>query len=144
MPYTSSLWLIYCISGSLYLLISLTYLTHLPTPLPFGSHLFFSVCDSVSLMFVHLSSFLDSTSDWNHTVFVFFCLLISLSIIPQSPSLLLQTARFHSFYNWIEFNWCKVFFSLTLCQTEIRIEWCWSLDWVGNYSLLFNFLVEFV
>ena len=101
-------------------------------------------CDSVSLMFVHLSSFLDSTSDWNHTVFVFFCLLISLSIIPQSPWLLLQTARFHSFYNWIEFNWCKVFFSLTLCQTEISIEWCWSLDWVGNYSLLFNFLVEFV
>ena len=112
---------------------------------PLGTTCFsLSVILLLLCLFICSSSFLDSTSAWNHPVFVSFCLLTSLSVIPQSLSLLLQTARFHSFYNWIESRWCKVFFFLTLCQTEISIEWCWSLDWVGNYSLLFNFLVEFV
>ena len=44
-----SLWLIYFIIGNMYLLISLTFLTHLHTPLPSGKHLFvLCMYDSVS------------------------------------------------------------------------------------------------
>ena len=45
-----SLWLIYFITGSMYLFISLTFLTHLHIPLPSGKHLFvLCMYDSVSL-----------------------------------------------------------------------------------------------
>lgn len=50
-------WLIYFITENLYLLISLTYLSILPTYLPFGKHLFvFCVDDSVSI-WVYLLNF---------------------------------------------------------------------------------------
>ena len=67
--------------------------------LPTGNHLFlFCICDCFSsVVFVHLFCFLDSTYKWNWTVFLFLW-LISLSIIPSSPLMLLQMARFHLFF----------------------------------------------
>ena len=60
--YVSPLWLIYFVTGSLYLLISLTYFTHPTNPLPSGSHLFVLWVSFVT--FVHLFYFLDSTYMW--------------------------------------------------------------------------------
>ena len=40
MLYISSLWLIYFVTGGLYLLVSLIYFTHPYTSLPSGNHLF--------------------------------------------------------------------------------------------------------
>ena len=61
--YILSLRLIYFVAGIFYLLISLTYLTHPPTPLPSGNHLFvLCIYDSFCFnMFVHLFCVLDST-----------------------------------------------------------------------------------
>ena len=73
--YISFLWLIYFVTGSLYLLVSLTYFTHLPTPLPTGNHLFvLCIYDFVSVLLCLFFCFLDSTYKWNHVVFVFLCL----------------------------------------------------------------------
>ena len=79
MLYMTSLWLIYFITGSLYLLASFTHFAHPSHPLS-GNHQ--SV--SMSLAFLFVCFVLDSTYKWNHAVF-------------QGPSMLLQMARFHSF-----------------------------------------------
>ena len=82
MLYITSPWLIYFITGGLYLLIPLTYFVSL-TPLPSGNHPFFSVFMSLfSFCFVCLFCFLDSTYKWDHRVFIF-VRLISISIIPS-------------------------------------------------------------
>ena len=83
MLYISSPWLIYFVTGNLYLLISLTDFTHPPhTPPSLWQPPIFPL--SISLfLFVHLFCFLDSTYKWIKTVFVFPACLISLSIIPS-------------------------------------------------------------
>ena len=63
--YILHLWLIYFLTMSLYLLISLTYFSQSHTLLPSDNHLFvFCTYDFVSVLFVvftHLFYFLDST-----------------------------------------------------------------------------------
>ena len=95
MLYISSLWLIYFVTGSLYLLIPITYFTS-PVWQPHFCSLYLWVCFCFVLFF-HLFCFLNSTYKWNQTVFVFLCLVTLLSIIPLHPSMSLQMARFHSF-----------------------------------------------
>ena len=77
--YISYLWLIYFVTGSLYLLISLTYFSSTP---PLATISLFSVYMNLSVLlhFFICFVFLDSTCKWNYTVFVFLW-LISLSII---------------------------------------------------------------
>ena len=82
--YILSPWLIYFVIGSLYLLIFLTYFTHLPTPASLVTTYLFSA--SASLFLFCLSSFfvfLHSTYKWNHTVLLFAAWLFSHSIIPS-------------------------------------------------------------
>ena len=74
MLYISCPWLLYFVTGCLYLLLSLTYLTPL-SPLPSGNHLFV-LCIWVCFCFIILIFFGggNSTYKWNDTVFVFLCL----------------------------------------------------------------------
>ena len=67
---TASPWLIYFIVRSLYLLILFTLSVPL-TPLPFGNSQQFAlcICEFVSVLFLHLFCFLDSTCKWNHVEF---------------------------------------------------------------------------
>ena len=55
-----------------------------------------------------ISFFLDSTYDWNHSIFLYPYDLFS--IIPAGPSMVSQMARFHLFNGWILFHcvyvWC--------------------------------------
>ena len=75
-------WLIYFVTGSFYILISLTYFFPPATPLLSGNHLF-ALCIYNCFFFVHFFCILDSTHKWNHILFVFLSLsvcFISLSI----------------------------------------------------------------
>ena len=80
--YILSPWLIDFVIGSLYLLIFLTYFTHLPPPTSLLTTRLFSASAS---LFLFCSSiffdFLHSTYKWNHTVFWFFP--SDFSIIPS-------------------------------------------------------------
>ena len=66
------LWLIYFITGSLYLLMPFTYLVSFPTPSLLETTSLFS--GSMSLFVFYLFCFLDSIYKWRPTVFVFLCL----------------------------------------------------------------------
>ena len=65
-----------------------------PNLLPSGNRQF--VLHIHEFVLFCLFCFLDSKYKWNHIVFYFLC-LISLSIIPSCPSMMLQMVRFHSF-----------------------------------------------
>lgn len=94
-----------------------SHLTHLPT-LSLWEPIVFSQILLLLCLFICLLS-RSYTSD-EIIRYLSFSVYLLQNIIPQSPSLLLQTARFHSFYNWIEFHWCKVFFFFwCFGQTEI-------------------------
>ena len=73
--HTSQLWLINFVTGSLYLLISLTYFFSPPTHSPLATTYLFSV-SMTPFLFSHVDLLCssDSTREWNHTVFVFLCL----------------------------------------------------------------------
>ena len=71
--YIFSPWLIYFLTEILYFLTS-THFRYPPGPFFSGNHLFLCIYDSVSLLF-YLLCVLDSTYKWNHTVFVFLCLI---------------------------------------------------------------------
>ena len=83
MLYISSPWLIYFVTESVYLLISLTYVAHSPTSSPLATSCLFSVSMILFLFcYLYLFCFLDFTYKWNHLVFVFLW-LTSLSITPS-------------------------------------------------------------
>jgi len=105
MLYLSSPWITHSITGSLYL--PLPTLLHpfcsFPHPVRLANTSLFPVFESllVSVFFVvvvysGLEVFLESTCKWNHMVFVSVW-LISLSLIPLGPSMLLQMVKSHSF-----------------------------------------------
>ena len=60
------------------------------------------------------SAFLDSTYKWEHIVFVFFCLLISLSIMP-SRSIHVTKGRIFFFNGWIIFQCVCVCVCVRVC-----------------------------
>ena len=99
--YLSSLWLIYFVTGSLYLLISLTYFISPSNPSSSRA----TTCllsASVTLFWCYLwlifsSLVSDSTYKWNHTVFVFLHLTFHVAWYPLGPSMLLQITGFPSF-----------------------------------------------
>ena len=96
MLYVTFQWLIYFIARGLYL-----------KPVSPNFHLCSllattSVSVSMSLLlFCLFVCFVDSTCKWNHVVFVFD--LISLSVIGLGPSMLSQVARFHSLHGQVIF-----------------------------------------
>ena len=124
MLYITSLWLTYFITGGLCLLMLFTYFT-LTHTLPSGYHHLFSLSVSLfSFCFVSLFCFSDSTYKWNHTLFVF--LWLTLSIILSRSIMLLQMAKFHSFYGWVVFCYIYVPYLLQpfLCWWTFRLLPC--------------------
>ena len=60
---------------NLYILVPSPFSPIPPTTLPSGNdHNVLCIYKSVSVLFVHIPCFLDSTFKWNHVAFVFFCL----------------------------------------------------------------------
>ena len=103
MLYFSSPWLIYFITGSLYLLIPSPYFTHPSSPLPFGNHqfvLYSWVCFLAYLFlffpFAHLVSYVPYIGEiiWYLSLFGW---LIHVLLYCLAPSVLLQMVIFHSF-----------------------------------------------
>ena len=90
-----SLWPIYVILISLYLLSPFTFCPF-PTTQPFGNYHFFFIFVSVDFV-VQQFSFLDSTHKWHYMVFVFLW-LISLHIIPSRSIHVVATGRMPFFF----------------------------------------------
>ena len=86
MLFIKSLWLIYFISESLYLLFPSPF-SRIPHPFSSGDQFVVYICVSASVLFVNLFCvLLDSICKWNYVAFVhmsFSVSLISLSIIPS-------------------------------------------------------------
>ena len=101
--YISYSWLLYFVT-KLYLLISLTCFFPPLTPSPLETnHLFIlHIDDSVSLLYLFIC-FLGPTCKQNNIVFVFLLWLISVSIILSRSIMLLQMARFLSFFYSIQY-----------------------------------------
>ena len=96
--YISYLWLTYFAMGSLCLLISITYLFPPCTPLSSGNHLFvLCIYYSVSVLFIHLFCFWDSTYNKIIQHFSFF-LDISSSIIPSRSIHVAASSKISSFF----------------------------------------------
>ena len=86
--------LTYLIIGTLYLFL----------PLPFylpSCYLWQPLISSLYLCAFFF--FKDSTYKWDHMIFVFVWLFLSLSIKPSIPFMLSEIARLHYFYGWIIF-----------------------------------------
>ena len=94
------LWLTYFVTGSLYLLISLTHFFHSPTSFLSGNHLFvLCIYDSVSVLLCLFIcfAFLDSIHKWKYMIFVFLW-LISLSIIPSTSLYVVANDKISFFF----------------------------------------------
>ena len=102
----------YFITGSLYILVSLTYFTHPPVPISSATTVYslylwlcvylFSVSMTFSFyVFSFAFFFFRFTS---HMLLSFSVWHISLSIMLSSPSMLLQTARFIITHGWVIFH----------------------------------------
>ena len=84
-------------------ILSITLLFHLPT----GNHQFvLYICESISFLFTSLLYFffLDSTYKQYHVMLAFLFLTYFTNIMPPSPSMMLQMAKFHSSYGWMIFH----------------------------------------
>ena len=92
MLYVSSLWLIYCVTGSLYLLIPFTYFAHFPVLSLLPTTCMFSV--SVSLLLFH---FFNSIHKWSYMAFDFVW-LSSLSITLSMSIHVVTSAKFSFFF----------------------------------------------
>ena len=64
----------------------------------YSTKFFFYIPSILCFTFSVLLFSIDSTHKWNHTAFIFLW-LISLSIIPFNPSMMLQKIRFYCFFN---------------------------------------------
>ena len=117
--YMSSLWVIYFVTKSLSLSISLTYFFY--PSFPSGNHLFFLyIYDLVSLLFIYLFGFLDSTYKWYHVEFFF---------LYQTHSLCITSSRFiHVITNgkisflWLIFLCVCVCVCVHICTTSLSIH----------------------
>ena len=74
--------------------------------------------------YIHLFYFLIPQVSSNR-VFVFFCVFfISHTTNPPGPSMLLQMARFHSFYGWVVFHctFTPIFFIYSFLDGHFKVE----------------------
>ena len=75
--------------------------------------------------YIHLFYFLIPQVSSNR-VFVFFCVFfISHTTNPPGPSMLLQMARFHSFYGWVVFHctFTPIFFIYSFLDGHLKWKW---------------------
>ena len=70
MLYTTSPWLVYFITRSLYLIIPPTHFTRSPTPVPSGNHPLFSV--SISVFLFSFATFWNVQERWSDITFTDF------------------------------------------------------------------------
>ena len=133
MLYMTSPWLIYYVTGGLYLLIPFIYFAHSPQPPPFWQP---PICSLYLWIYFHIVSsfcFLDSTYKWDHAVFLFLW-LISLSIIPSKSMHVVTNGDNFIFYGWVIFH--LVYIHIYMCISHLLyplIYWCVSklLSYVG-------------
>ena len=144
MLHITSLWLIYFITGSFYLLILFICFSPPPSPLPSGNGMFvLCICKFVSvLLYLLLCSgffffFLNFTYKWKQSV----CL--SLSGIRMIFHI---NTRFHSFYDWVDFHSVYVphFLYSFICQWIFRLLPCLGYcDWFcyehGGTCIVLNY-----
>ena len=122
MLYLSSAWLLYFIPGTFFL-ISLTYFFPSPCLLPLWQppvcfiDLWLCFC-----VFVHLFSVLDSIDKQNHTVFVFLCQIISLSIIPSGSIQIVPKFHFLWLSNIPLYIWLNNIYIYIYTHTIIYIS----------------------
>ena len=121
--YITSLWLIYFVTGSFYLLIPFTYFTTFPLT-PQTTTSLFCFCVSVSVLF-HLIIyfvFLDSTYKWDHVVFVFLW-FISLSKIPSRSNHVVRNGKISLFFNgWLIFHYIYVYIPTSSLFIHLSVD----------------------
>ena len=106
----TTLYLVYFILSSLYLLISFPNFAPHPTPLPrqvqatVVCSLLLWVCFCF-IIFIHLSYFSDTTYKWKHTAFIFLCLAyFTKHNILQVDLFCCKWQNFFLFNSWVIFH----------------------------------------
>ena len=116
-------WLLYLITGSLYLLITFT---HFPPPPASGNHQFVLSMSSFLFFFFLWAHFFfkDSKCKWDYTISVLLSLTYWLRIMPSKSSCVVADRKISFFFNgWIIFECVYIFhnFYLFLCWWRFRL-----------------------
>ena len=115
--YIASLWLVYYITGVLYLLIFCIYFTQSPNSPPIWQPPICSLHPWVYfhfILFISFIVFLDFTYTWGHEVFIFPFWLISFSIIPSRSIHVVPSDKI-SFNGWVIFHYIYIYLCVCVC-----------------------------